>query len=155
MAVFRNFDKGRKNRDPKDIGPSFELGGQKFQCLPKAPGAATQRLALAAVIDSRGRQKFNAPNVIGYIVDVLQDKKWEEAEPDAERDVDSDVLEGELVDETPDDEPAGRWVPADDRRRFEELLEDTDFLFDIEELGEIMSWLSEHYGERPTQRSGR
>jgi hypothetical protein len=45
----------------------------------------------------------------------------------------------------------GIAISADDKERFMEVLDDPDTAIPIETLGEIITWLAEEYGGRPTQ----
>jgi hypothetical protein len=40
----------------------------------------------------------------------------------------------------------------EDKKRFNELLDDNDTAIPIDTLADILMWLAEEYAERPTQR---
>lgn len=149
-----DFDAKRKKIDPKKKGPDFTLCEQDFACLPALAGATVNAMALAIRIDDRGRQVYNAPNVIAFIHDTLITRRWVEWEfsgdtgPD-----DADDLSEEQKQSIRDDK--GYWEPADDRTRFMKIVEGTDDIVELETLIDVMNTLSEDYGERPTQRSKR
>jgi hypothetical protein len=127
--AFRNFDSDDAAVDEREPGPEFELGGEKFRCLPEAPSGVLAALAMAASVDQRGAVTFNQPNLIGFMEGVLVERLWR-ADPEL---------------------PAGgEWEPADDVQRFRALLSSKSTIIKIETLGELMMWLSEVYTGRPT-----
>lgn len=144
-----DMDAERHSVDPKTIGPEFVLGGEHFTCLPAQPGVAIQRIAVAMRRDERGRQVFDAPNVIGFIEDVLIDRRWIEVKPGESQD---DLSEEERKSVADD---GGYWEDADDKARFTKVIESTDDIIELDTLGNLMTQLSEQYGERPTRRSSR
>lgn len=130
----RDFDAGRTRVDLKKDGPSFELADRTWHCLPALPAGSLQRIALAVRVDGEGRQIYDSPNVIRFLVDAIAPRRW--------------------VSEPTDDDPAaGHWVPSTEREDFRHLCDydgaDAE-LIEIETLGGIMDWLLEEYQGRPT-----
>lgn len=122
MPAHRNFDAEMKPI-PKE-GPTFELGGETFHCLPMPPGGVIARL------DGSGM------NVANWIRDCL----LEHAE------VTSHTEEGGTTTVLED---------VDDVERWNALMVDKDRPVPVQQLIDILSWLNEEYGERPTRLSRR
>lgn len=136
MAAHRDFD-DYQQKAATEPGPTFNLKGQEFRCLPEAPGGILARMATAVQVDTRGRQVFNAPDICAFIEGVLADRVWHEEE----------YHDGETV--------PGRWEDVDDVARFRDLVFSKDTVVPIELLGRVFLWLSETYVARPTGPSGR
>jgi hypothetical protein len=149
-----DFDSKRKKIDPKKEGPSFTLCEQEFHCLPALSGATVNAMALAIRVDDRGRQVYNAPNVIAFIHDCLAQRLWVKWEYEGETGPDAaEGLKPEQIESIRDEK--GYWEVVDDRARFMKIVEGNEDIVELETLIEIMNALSEDYGERPTQRSKR
>lgn len=113
--------------EAREEGPSFDLAGESFQCIPAAPADALNQFLMAVSIGPDGEQVFHAPNLIRFMEAVLIDQRWEA-----------------------DDEGEG-WVDADDVARFRALCRSKTTIVTIENLGEVVIWLVETYtGRRPT-----
>lgn len=151
-----DFDAKRKKTDPKKPGPSFTLCEQEFHCLPALPGGVVNTMALAIRVDDRGRQVYNAPNVVAFIHDTLRTREWVEwkfSNEEGSGPDDADELSDEQKQSIRDDQ--GYWLPADDRQRFMAIIDGNEDIVELPLLVDIMNALSEDYGERPTQRSKR
>lgn len=126
--VHRTFDDDAQI-DHDAIGPTFDLAGQTFHCLPAAPAGALNLMLEAVKTDTRGNQVFSAPDLIGFVCMVLIDERWVRDE---------------------DDPSQWRTEPADDVERFRDVCEGKKYIVPIEKLGEVVVWLTEQYVGRPT-----
>ena len=151
---FVDYDEERRRVDPKKPGFTFRLCDQDFACLPALPGATLIAMAQAIRLDQRGRQVFNAPDVIGFIHDALREREWIDWQfvPDEDDVMPSDLTEEQRTSIT---DNGGYWEPADDRQRFQRICDGTEDIVELELLVKIMGDISEFYGERPTRRSKR
>jgi hypothetical protein len=167
----KNYDETRKRVDEKKRGFDFILCGEEFVCLPVIPAGAMQRMALSLRLDEKGRQVYNAPDVVGFIEDCLRKREWipvvnvngtkaittTDASVTPADAADDDFLDlSEEQRQTIEDE-GGYWEPADDRERFRRLIaeDNTEDLIELPVLAEIMNDISEAAAERPTKRSKR
>lgn len=130
--VHRSFD-AEAVVDHALTGPTFDLGGQTFHCLPSAPAGVLNRMLDAVQTDARGNRVFNAPDLIGFVCGVLIEHRWE------------------LDDEQPaEGEVQWHQVPTDDVQRFLAVVDSKDTIIPIERLGDVVVWLTEQYVGRPT-----
>lgn len=140
IADYRDFDQGQPELPPE--GPEFQLGGEKFHCVPAPAGGTLSRLAAAVRVDERGRQIYDAPNLTLFVEDVLAEERPQPVEAPA-------PVNG--------DEPAAEVLeiqPCDDVERWRALMADKKRPVHISVLGDIVVWLSNWYTDRPTQPSG-
>lgn len=140
VADHRNFDDGAEAIP--EFGPSFELGGETFHCVPAAPGAVLARLMASVRVDERGRQVYDAPNLVLFVEDVLA----EEMPVEQPATVNEDGSENA---------PAMVVEPVDDVERWRALMKDKKRPVQIKVIGDIVLWLNGWYTDRPTQPSGR
>jgi hypothetical protein len=145
-APFWNFDDDIP-AGPKE-GPTFQLGGEEFRCVPVPPGGAVLRLVSAIGRDERGRQVYNLPDINAFIEDCLLEEHVvtqlsqptdEQGDPDGN----ADPIEVVVTEAT------------DDLARWRVLMGDKKRPIPIKTLGDVLMRLQEHYTERPTERSGR
>lgn len=122
--------------DLPDVGPEFELGGETFHCLPMPAGGVLPRLTRAVGVDDRGRSVTN-PDILLFMEEVLCE---EMLLPQA--DVESE--DAPLV-----------LQPCDDLARWRALMDDKKRPVEASVLVDVVLWLVEWYGDRPTRPSGR
>jgi hypothetical protein len=144
IDMHRSF--GSEEELPKE-GPSFELKGpgwkEEFRCVARPAPSTLQRLALAVVIDQRGRTRYNAPDLILFVEECLVRETTITVDPELD------------PDGAPIGDPGVVVEPADDVERWQKLMEDTDRAVELSEVGDIAIWLSEVYSQRPTKQSRR
>lgn len=134
LDKYRDFD---EDLDLPDEGPTFNLGGETFHCVPLPAGATLTRLASAIGRDDRGRQVYNLPDMNMFIEDCLIDERSVEVDAEEEGAMPTLVVE-----------------PADDIERWRALMNDKKRPIRVKRIAEIVIWLSQVYNEdRPTQRS--
>lgn len=134
----RDFDRDREHADPNEKGPSFTLCGQKFDCLPRLPARVMSKVTQAVQWDEGGSKRA-LPDVIEGIRGALIRRRW--------------IATNAVMGEEDADAEAGHWVDTDDVARFDAMLNSTDDVVDTEDLGEVLEYLLEEYGKRPTRRS--
>lgn len=139
MATFRNFDTEFPMEERKDSGPTFELGGEHFTCVPVAPAGSVNDLVSGIQSDGGGNEIYSIPNLVSFMTQVLREREW--VSPS-----DAQYEGGALV---------GEWVPRDDVTRFRRLIYDKDRPIKVEVLGALVIWLAEQLTLRPTTPSGR
>lgn len=139
MATFRNFDTEFPIEERKDSGPTFELGGENFTCIPAAPAGTVNDLVAGIRSDPNGNEIYSIPNLVSFMRQVLREREW--VSPPAAQ------YEGGVL--------VGEWQPRDDVTRFMALMYDKDRPIKVEVLGALVIWLAEQYTLRPTTPSGR
>lgn len=117
---------GAEHSDAKPL--TFDLMGQSFTGLPEAPSGILNDLIAGIQFTPDGNRIYSAPNLIAFV-------------------------QGVLIDEYEDEE--GNVLPADDVERFTRLVHSKKVIVPIETLGDLVIWLSEEYGARPTVPSTR
>lgn len=127
----RHRDFGSSPGTPKEP-ITFTLAGETFTALPEAPGAALNDLASGITLDEKGYRVYSAPNLIAFVTAVL---------------VEEEEVEGE--------DGTMERVPTDDVERFLALMRDKRRVVPIDTLGEVVMWLAEEYGDRPSPPSAR
>lgn len=142
-ADHRNFDLDQPKLPER--GPTFELGGEEFHCVPCPAGQTLARLYSSARINDRGQQVFDAPNMQIFIEDVL-----------------AEFLPVDVSVPPPDDAPEGteativtEMQPCDDIARWRALMADKARPIHISVIGNVLVWLSGWYTDRPTEPSGQ
>lgn len=150
-------------------GPTFKLGGEVFHCMAIPPLGAMWRLEGTNVIDRRRGVILSAvPDAIGFIEDCLAIELPQDPQPPR-----PGLAGNESNGYGGDEEPArpapdpdaviavagGRWVgdvylaPCDDVARFKALIDDKARPIHAARLGDVVSKLYAHYGNRPTNAS--
>lgn len=141
---------------------SFTMGGEQFDCLPEAPSGALNDLVAGVSYNDDGDRVYSAPNLIEFVCQVLREHEAIAVEGDALNDAELEIL-------TPDEARAQNiWVPAqpdgsdpekvaimptNDVQRFRALMRDKRRPVPIDQLGDLVIWLSEELGNRPTPPS--
>lgn len=141
VDAHRNFDADAD--DLPDEGPTFDLGGETFHCVPAPAGGTLARLAAAIGRDERGRQVYNLPDMTLFIEDCLIDETTTITPAQPARD-DHEAVEEQVVVED-----------ADDIERWRTLMSDKKRPIPVKKLADITIWLSNWYSDRPTQPSRR
>lgn len=130
----RDFDDSSV-QESHDKGLTFTLAGEEFETLPQIPAEALNAISTAVTTDRKGRQVFNAVDIIAFFEMVLVDRKWVE-DPEAE-------------------DGGGKWERADDVDRFKAICASKTVIVPLEKLGEIFEWVMEELTERPTSPPAR
>lgn len=140
---------------------SFLLQGEEFVCLPVAPSGTLNDFIAGIRTDDRGQRIYSAPNLISFVIGVLREEKplaADEAEALGYVGEGYEPLtasearaRGHLVE---DDDAKVVLVAADDVSRFYELVHDKHRVVPIEQLGDVVLWLSEVLMGRPTRPPG-
>lgn len=152
MARHRDFG---APADMRREAVTFSLAGEDFTCLPEAPSGVLNDLIAGVEYTDDGDRQYSAPNLIEFVAGVLRERT-------AVAFADGDELPdgGEVM--TPDEAlaqnvavPEGDHAkvlvaPADDVKRFRALMRDKRRIVPIDTLGELVIWLSEELGNRPT-----
>lgn len=120
-------------------GPSFDLAGENFRCVPIAPAGLLAEMVAAVGTDRMGNQVFHSVDLNRFVLGVIATELWEPP---------GDAVEGEP-------EPEGQWVTVDDRERFQEFLFDQERPVAVAVLSDIVIWLVNEYTGRPTEAPAR
>ena len=125
---------------------TFTLNGEYFTAVPVAPAAALDDMASGVSLSEDGTKVYSAPSLIKFMRQVLQETE--------ELTIDQAKAKGIEVDE--EDEANGMIeVATDDVARFDDLVHNKRNAVDIGDLGDVVMWLGEMYGNRPTVPPGR
>lgn len=143
LESHHNFDDdfGIITEPPKE-GPSFELGGETFHCVPMLPGYALTLLGRFVGTDERGKA-VSSSDVTAFMESAIAEERWTESAPPA-------VVEG---DETPRTVDPGVWEACDDLERWRALMLDKRRPIPADALAKVVLWLYGWYTERPTLQS--
>lgn len=140
VADYRDFDEGAP--EVPQFGPKFMLGGEEFHCVPAAAGGTIASVMSSVRVDERGRQVYDAPNLVLFVEDVIAEEMPVE-QPAA------------VNDDGTESDPVMVLQPIDDVERWKALMRDKRRPVPVETLGNIAMWLIGWYTDRPTQPSGR
>lgn len=122
----------------------FMLAGEHFHALSEAPAGIMNDLLAGIGLDDAGNRVYQAPNLIRFVQGVLREQEALTPEEATERGIERKPSDDGLV-----------WIPADDLRRFSRVVYGKQHVVKVDELGELVMWLSEKLADRPTGTSGR
>lgn len=140
LESHHNFDDDFPVEERKD-GPSFDLGGETFHCVPMLPGYALTLLGRFVGTDERGKA-VTSSDVTQFMEAAIAEERYVTHEPTIDGDDPSSIEGGGDV-----------WEKCDDLERWRALMADKRRPIHADTLAKVVLWLYGWYTERPTLQS--
>lgn len=144
LESHHNFDDESDDAVKKE-GPTFELGGETFHCVPMLPGYALTLLGRFVGTDERGKA-VTSSDVTQFMEATICEELWIPVSSAA-------VLVEGNEQTAPVNDDGGVWEKCDDLDRWRALMADKRRPIHADKLSKIVLWLYGWYTERPTLQS--